>query len=215
MDLELGGKAAVVTGAAQGIGLAVARAFLGEGARVLMVDRNPAVVDIAKDAGGTPLVTDLGDAGADRSVADAGAMLGACAVLVNNAGISRPAHIDAITDDDWRAVMSVNVDVAFRLTRTLWPQLLQAKGAIVNIASFAGKRATLFGNNASYVASKHAIIGLTRAAAMDGARGRRARQRGGARRRSDRHGQASRRGNPRKDRRDDPARPLCRPVRDR
>lgn len=171
MDLELRGRLAVVTGAARGIGLAAAQAFAAEGARVLMVDRDAPALDAAAGAlGAEALVADLADPAAATAVAARAGEAGGADVLVNNAGVSRPANIAAITDADWADVMAVNIDAAMRLTRELWSQLRERRGAVVNIASFASKRATLFGNNASYVVSKHAIAGLTRAAAMDGAK---------------------------------------------
>lgn len=170
MDLGLTGRLAVVTGAARGIGLATAKAFLAEGAKVLLVDRDAAVVSVAETIGAHGLVADLSTPAAADEIARKAQDLGGTAVLVNNAGITRPASLDQITDDDWRDVMSINLDAAFRLSRALWSQLQKSRGAIVNLASFAAKRATLFGNNASYTVSKHGIAGLTRAAAMDGAR---------------------------------------------
>ena len=169
MDLNLEGKLAVVTGAARGIGAAVARGFAEEGARVLLVDLNDGVADVADSLGGTSLVCDLARPGAEEEIASASEGLGGASVLINNAGISRPAPLPEISDEDWSAVMDVNLGVAFRLSRSLWPQLSSNGGAIVNLASFASKRSTLFGNNASYVAAKHGIAGLTRAAAFEGA----------------------------------------------
>ena len=169
MDLDLAGRIAVVSGAAQGIGLAIAEALVAEGCRLLMIDRQKSVMEAAEGIGGTGFVCNLADAASAGLVRRAADAVGPCAVLINNAGVSKPAHIDAVSDEDWRSVMDVNVDAAFRLTREFWPRLVTTKGSIVNLASFAGKRATLFGDNASYVASKHAIVGLTRAAAMDGA----------------------------------------------
>ncbi len=170
LDLELRGRLAVVTGAAQGIGFAIAEAFVAEGARVLLVDVSAATASAAASLKADHLVVDLAERGAAAEVAARAAAAGGADILVNNAGITRPAPIDQITDDDWRDVMAVNIDAALRLTRDLWVQLKARRGAVVNIASFAAKRATLFGNNASYVVSKHAIAGLTRAAALDGAR---------------------------------------------
>ena len=65
--------------------------------------------------------------------------------------------------------MDVNASAPFRLIRAFWPQLSRHSGAVINLASFAAKRSTLFGGNAAYVASKHALAGLTRAAAYEGA----------------------------------------------
>lgn len=169
MDLGLKGRMAVVTGAAQGIGLAISRTLRAEGMDLLLVDRAETVNGVAEELGVSAISVDLATPMAPDEVREAADEIGPCAVLVNNAGISRPAAFDAITGEDWRAVMGVNIDAAFRLTQALWPRLRQTRGAVINMASSAAKRATLYGNNTSYVVSKHAIAGLTRAAAMDGA----------------------------------------------
>ncbi len=169
MDLGLRGKLAVVTGAARGIGAAIAAGFAGEGARVLLVDRSDDAEEVAAGIGGESLVVDLTESESAQQVADASGALGGADVLINNAGISLPASLPETTDEDWSAVMDVNLGAAFRLTRALWTQLSSRDGSVVNLASFASKRSTLFGNNSSYVASKHGIAGLTRAAAFEGA----------------------------------------------
>jgi len=169
MDLNLDGKLAVVTGAARGIGAAIARGFVEEGAKVLMVDMSDDVANVAAELGGESLVCDLTQSGADKSVAASAKKLGGASILVNNAGISRPSPLPETSDDEWAAVMDVNLGVSFRLSRALWSQLSAHDGAIVNLASFASKRSTLFGNNSSYVAAKHGVAGLTRAAAYEGA----------------------------------------------
>lgn len=169
MNLDLEGKLAVITGAARGIGAAIAKGFVGEGARVFLVDQSEDVAEVAAELGGDSLVCDLTASGADDSVAAAAEKIGGAAILINNAGISRPAPLPETTDEEWSSVMDVNLGVAFRLSRALWSQLCANDGAIVNLASFASKRSTLFGNNSSYVAAKHGIAGLTRAAAFEGA----------------------------------------------
>ena len=169
MNLNLECKLAVVTGAARGIGAAIARGFVDEGASVLMIDMNDDVAIVAAELGVESLVCDLTQPGADKSVAAAAGKLGGASILVNNAGISRPAPLPETSDDEWAAIMDVNLGVAFRLSRALWSQLSANDGAIVNLASFASKRSTLFGNNSSYVAAKHGVAGLTRAAAYEGA----------------------------------------------
>ena len=169
MNLNLECKLAVVTGAARGIGAAIARGFVDEGASVLMIDMNDDVAIVAAELGVESLVCDLTLPGADKSVAAAAGKLGGASILVNNAGISRPAPLPETSDDEWAAIMDVNLGVAFRLSRALWLQLSTNDGAIINLASFASKRSTLFGNNSSYVAAKHGIAGLTRASAYEGA----------------------------------------------
>ena len=169
MNLNLECKLAVVTGAARGIGAAIAQGFVDEGASVLMIDMNDDVATVAAELGVESLVCDLAQPGADKSVAAAAGKLGGASILVNTAGISRPAPLPETSDDEWAAIMDVNLGVAFRLSRALWLQLSTNDGAIINLASFASKRSTLFGNNSSYVAAKHGIAGLTRASAYEGA----------------------------------------------
>lgn len=169
MDLNLKGKLVVVTGAARGIGAAVAEGFAAEGARMLLVDVTPGIAEVAARLGGEALEIDLTAPIAAEDVAAAAEQLGGAQVLVNNAGISRPTPLSETTDETWDAVLDINLSVVFRLTRALWPQLSQTRGSIVNLASFASKRSTLFGNNASYVSAKHGVAGLTKAAAFEGA----------------------------------------------
>lgn len=169
MNLELNNKLVVVTGAARGIGAAIAKGFSDEGARVLAVDLSEDVADLAAEIGAESLICDLSQDGASEKIASASEGLGGAAILINNAGISRPASLPETTDEDWADVMDVNLGVAFRMIRALWPQLSANDGSVVNLASFASKRSTLFGNNSSYVAAKHGIAGLTRAAAFEGA----------------------------------------------
>jgi 3-oxoacyl-[acyl-carrier protein] reductase len=170
MKLGLEGRLTIITGGAQGIGAAIAQGFAGEGAAVLLVDRESSVSAVADRLDGRSLVCDLADPIAAEQVAATAAELGGASVLINNAGISKPGPVSDTADGDWDAVMNVNASAGFRLIRALWPQLATNGGTVINITSFAAKRATLFGNNASYVASKHALAGLTRAAALDGAK---------------------------------------------
>jgi len=169
MDLRITGKRTIITGAAQGIGAAMAESFADEGASLLLVDMNESVAELAERLGARSLVCDLSSADSATAIADAGAELGGADILVNNAGISRPSPLPEISDEEWSAVLDVNLSAVFRVTRALWSQLSDDGGTIVNLASFASKRSTLFGNNSSYVAAKHGIAGLTRAAAFEGA----------------------------------------------
>jgi len=169
MDLHLNGKLAVVTGAAQGIGEAISEGFADEGCNLLLIDKSDLVNKVAERYGGTALVCDLSENGSPVKISKLSQELGGADVLVNNAGVSLPAPLNKMDDKNWDTVLDVNLRVAFRLSRAFWDQLSKNNGAIINLASFASKRSTLFGNNAAYVASKHGIAGLTKAAAYEGA----------------------------------------------
>lgn len=162
------GRAVVVTGAASGIGRAVARRILAEGGRVIAVDiADGALAELAgerPEGAVVPVAADITSAeGIDAIVAAAS---GTVHGLANVAGITdghRPLHE---TDDDvWGRVMSVNVDGPFRLMRALVPGMIEAGGgAIVNVASEASLRGSAAGT--AYTVSKHAVVGLTRSAAF-------------------------------------------------
>ena len=172
MDLELRDRVALVTGAARGIGHATAARLLAEHAQVVLVDLDPSVRQVAAGLGprAHPVDADLTVPNtADRIIADTVEALGGLDVLVNNAGVSEPAPIEQLEPASWRRVMAVNLDAVYALTRAAFPRLAERRGSVVNIASFAGKRGTLFGDNASYTASKAGVIGLTRALAIEGA----------------------------------------------
>jgi NAD(P)-dependent dehydrogenase (short-subunit alcohol dehydrogenase family) len=169
---RLEGRVAVVTGAQQGIGRAVAEAMGREGASVVVnhLDDAEAAEEVAEAirASGPDAVTVAGDVGVRRdceAVVAAGAALGGADLLVNNAGIFPRVDFLDMTDDDWNLVQNVNVMGGFRCTQIMARNLVTAgkPGAVVNLASVAFFRQTARGVH--YAASKGAIIGMTRAAA--------------------------------------------------
>ena len=152
-------RAAIVTGAGHGIGRATALALARAGADVATVDIDPAAAKATAEA-----VAALGrrSLGLDADVGD----LGAIDVLVNNAGVTRRAHIMDLTEADWDRIMRVNgKGVFFCLQRVAREMIPRRRGVIVNIASIAGK-GYAGTSNAIYAASKGAVISLTRIAAL-------------------------------------------------
>jgi 3-oxoacyl-[acyl-carrier protein] reductase len=168
------GKVVLVTGAASGMGRAIAHLFADEGGRVAVTDRDSRGVDAVAgeivDAGGlaTGWTLDVADAGAIVQVVDEVAMqLGPVDILVNDAGVSLPVEITA--DDferSWDATLTINLTAQVRLIRACLPPLARdGTGRIVNIASTEGLGATPF--ISPYTVSKHGVVGLTRSMACE------------------------------------------------
>ncbi len=164
------GQRVVVTGAASGIGQAIARTFLAGGAQVHICDHSPEhLAECEQDLAG--IGTTLADVSDPHQVAqlfeDAFAWMGGLDVLVNNVGISGPtAEVADILPEDWDQTIAVNLNSQFYCTRLAVPHLKAAGGgSIVNIASTAG----LLGYplRSPYAASKWALIGLTKTLAME------------------------------------------------
>jgi meso-butanediol dehydrogenase / (S,S)-butanediol dehydrogenase / diacetyl reductase len=166
------GKGVVVTGAAQGMGRAIAAAFLAEGARVVLSDMNEeGVKETARqlDRGGTALAArcDVTKSADVKSLVDSAIEhLGAVDVFVNNAGTITMRQVVELSEDEWDTVMDVNAKGVFLCTQSILPHMLDRKsGAIVNVASQAGKRGyKLF---AHYCASKAAVIVFSKGAALE------------------------------------------------
>jgi NAD(P)-dependent dehydrogenase (short-subunit alcohol dehydrogenase family) len=165
MDLELNGRVAVVTGASKGIGLAIARRLLDEGARVVVASRTAPALN--GDLLHVPV--DLMDPGAPAEVvARAAETFGGLDVLVNNAGGPPPGdHLPhagflARTDEHWQAILDFNLLSAVRACRAALPLLLERESAaIVNVASAVARQPAPM--NVDYAASKAALLSLTKA----------------------------------------------------
>ncbi len=165
--MDLHGKRALVTGGGRGIGAAVARGLAARGADVVVTGRSRAHLDeVAGATGGHALICDLGDRAATDAMVAALAALGRIDILVNNAGIAESAPLAAIDDAMWDRILELDATAPFRLTRALVPAMVAAGwGRVITIASNAGL--TGYGYSTAYCAAKHAVIGMTRALAVD------------------------------------------------
>ena len=159
-------RVVIVTGAAKGIGLAVARAFSAEGDRVLGLDIDEAALDAVEMDGFEGIVADVGDvATVDRVFGAIGDLHGRIDVLVNNAGVTRRADLMDLTEEDWDRIVRVNQKGAFFcMQRAARKMLEQGSGRIVNMASVAG-HGYHAASNAIYAGTKGALITMTRMAA--------------------------------------------------
>ena len=168
-QIDLAGRVAVVTGAAQGIGLAIATRLLASGASVAIWDQNAEAMDQAAQAlaaRGTvsQVAVDVTDPGAVEAAASATLeRFAKIDILINNAGIAGPNHpLWDYPVDAWRQVIEVDLNGVFHCCRAVVPAMRAAGyGRIVNIASVAGKEGNP--NAAAYAAAKAGVIGLTKA----------------------------------------------------
>ncbi len=177
--MSLEGRTLIITGAGQGIGLAIARLAIEQGANVAAVDLNgDALNAAAEEFGGRylPLAGSVADAQfAQAAVEQAVAHFGAVQGLVNNAGIGRPAMIEKMTMDQWQQVLDIHLTGSFLFTQTVGQHMLaRAKagetdpGAIVFISSDAGRRGSL--GQINYSAAKSGMFGMAMTAAREWAR---------------------------------------------
>jgi len=165
--VTLDGRAAVVTGAASGIGRAVARQLAAAGADVLVLDRDEAgAKEVAGDVGGDYLVADLSDPaaleglglGTDRRVD----------ILVNNAGIQHVAPVEEFDPERFALIHRVMLEAPFRLARSVLPGMYERSwGRLVHVSSVHGHRASAF--KSAYVSAKHGLEGLSKVIALEAA----------------------------------------------
>lgn len=170
---RLEGKVAIVTGAGQGIGEAIARRFAAEGASLVLAERDAArgeAVAASLRQGGASAVaiqTDVAEAAAvEAMLAETVARLGPPDILVNNAGIAVFGDPLSITDADWQRCLSVDLDGAWHCCRAVLPHMLaKGRGAIINIAS--NHSFQVIRNTFPYPIAKHGLLGLTRSLALE------------------------------------------------
>jgi 3-oxoacyl-[acyl-carrier protein] reductase len=171
---DLSGSVSLVTGARRGIGRAIALSLARAGSEIILNDlpetaaESEAVAQEIRGLGRTATLAlaDVSDsAQVDRMIAGALAQCGHLDVLVNNAGIIRDAMLVRMTDEDWQAVIDVNLKGAFLCTRALAIQAGNRGSAIVNVSSVVGVAGNI--GQANYAASKAGIIGLTKACARE------------------------------------------------
>jgi NAD(P)-dependent dehydrogenase (short-subunit alcohol dehydrogenase family) len=169
MPGTLQGKRAIVTGAASGIGEAIAKSFLAEGAQVLAVDlADEGLANAFKSQpSATLLAQDVTqDNAAETIVNTAVEAFGGLDILVNNAGIALGSALETTTDELWDKIMGVNVKAMFQISRAAVPHLKQSKaGRIINLGSIMSD---MGGPNLFvYCTSKHAVAGMTKSMAVD------------------------------------------------
>jgi len=170
MDLDIKGLRVLVTAGAGGIGLAIARRFAAEGARVHTCDVDEMALSAlaASEPGITATPCDVSDRSAvERLFAEALTKLGGLDVLVNNAGIAGPtAKIEEMNQEDWDRCLEICLTGQFNCTRLAVPHLRKSRNAsIVNIASAAGRLG--FAMRTPYAAAKWGVIGLTKSLSIE------------------------------------------------
>ncbi|HEY1557387.1 MAG TPA: SDR family NAD(P)-dependent oxidoreductase [Kofleriaceae bacterium] len=173
MTKPLEGTTAVVTGASRGIGRAIAIKLAEAGAEVALWARDSTMTlrgvasEITAQRGkARAIVVDVTDSEAvDRAAQLVRATMPPLRIVVNNAGVVLRKPAEAITDDEWRHVMAVNLDGTFFVTRAFMPDLEHNAGRVINIASISGREGTSL--LSAYCAAKHGVIGLTRALAEE------------------------------------------------
>lgn len=173
MTGRLQGKRIVVTGAAQGIGLAIAETFLSEGASLFLIDRDSALLAEAADrlraAGGKVghAAADITDAGAiERTVCAAAGEIGQPNALVNNAGVNVFSEPLTLSDADWQRCFDINLKGAWNCSKAVLPGMIEAGGGVIlNIASTHAF--TIIPHTFPYPVAKHALLGLTKSLGLE------------------------------------------------
>jgi len=174
-ELSLAGLTALITGAAQGIGRAIAELFARQGASLVLVDVKPEIREVSAALAGTPvktlpIVADLTvTTELDRVVTEAARLTGRIDILVNNAGIALLGDAQSLSEEAWDRTLDLNLTAPFLLAQRVGRGMIrQGHGRIINIAS----QASVIGleGHAAYCASKAGLVGLARVLALEWAR---------------------------------------------
>lgn len=171
--MVLKNRGAVITGGGRGIGQAIVSSLAGAGAAVVVsarsADQIESVADVLTQAGcnAHAVVCDVTDADQIENLARrAQELVGPVQILINNAGVASSAPLKAITLEEWNRLLAVNATGPFLCTQAFMPGMLESGwGRVVNVASIAGKVGAPY--IAAYAASKHALVGFTRAVAAE------------------------------------------------
>ena len=173
MDLGLGGKVAIVTGGAKGIGASIVEGFVKEGASVVIADSD---VDAAQQLAeklrrnGAKVLVVRADvtkkSDADNLIATTLNEFGVIDILVNNAGVVSDINFVDLEESEWDRICDVNIKGVYLITRAVVPHMMSSRyGKIINLSSLAGKRGNI--GLAHYCASKFAVIGITQSLAKE------------------------------------------------
>lgn len=173
LNFDFAARTVVITGAAQGIGKALAQHFVASNARVAVIDRDAALLEQEWAGHGDNVLTLAADVAesedVNRAVAQVLQSWGSVDIVVNNAGIARDAVVWKLTDEQWGSVLAVHLGGTFNLTRAAVPHMrANGFGRIINVTSYTGMHGNIGQSN--YAAAKGGIIGFTKSVAKETAR---------------------------------------------
>jgi 3-hydroxybutyrate dehydrogenase len=165
--VNLADQTIVITGAAQGLGAAIARHLAGLGARLILMDRDADQLaqTIAACPGAQGITVDLSQAAA--TAAAIAQVTGTVTTLIHNAAILRVEPVDVVSLSTFQATLNVGIQAAFQLTQAVWPGMKAKGGALIFVSSRSGIEG--FVDETAYCAAKHALEGFSKCLAMEGA----------------------------------------------
>ena len=166
-SVPIEGQTIIVTGAAQGLGAAVARHLHDQGAKLILMDRNEArLAEVRlRCPGAVAAVVDLSDSIATQHAIDQ-VVTGPVDTVVHNAAILRVEPLEDVSLVSFQATMNVGIQAGFQLTKAVWPTMQNRGGALIFVSSRSGIEG--FDNETAYCASKHALEGFSKCLAMEG-----------------------------------------------